>query len=311
MRRRRLGAGGPEVSVVGLGCNNFGMAIDERETASVVAAALDAGITHFDTAESYGGGHSEEMLGKALGPRRDEVVIATKVRRRNEDEPWRPGALARRIVEGCDISLRRLGTDHIDVYYEHHRDPEAPLEEVLAAFDKLVRSGKIRYPACSNYTADDITNAIELCRRNQWAAPCAAQVHWNLLERKVEREVVPAAHAQGLGIVPYYPLASGLLTGKYRSGTAYPAHSRLARMPQFASVATEANFAVVDAVVSFAKARGYEPGQLAVAWLVAHDAVASVIAGATSTAQVVANAAAGDIVLSASELSEIERLCAA
>ncbi|MDA8071823.1 MAG: aldo/keto reductase [Actinomycetota bacterium] len=311
MRRRRLGAEGPEVSVVGLGCNNFGMAIDERETASVVAAALDVGITHFDTAESYGGGHSEEMLGKALGRRRDEVVIATKVRRRDEDEPWRPGALARRIVEGCDISLRRLGTDHIDVYYEHHRDPDAPLDEVLAAFDELVRSGKICYPACSNYSADDITNAIELCAEHQWAALCGAQVHWNLLAREVEAEVVPAAHAGGLGIVPYYPLASGLLTGKYRAATAYPAHSRLARLPKFASVATDANFAVVDAVVSFAEAHGYEPGQLAVAWLLAHDAVASVIAGATTAAQVVANAAAGDVVLGAEELSEIERSCGA
>lgn len=308
MRRRRLGANGPEVSVVGLGCNNFGMAIDEREAASVVATALDAGITHFDTAESYGGGRSEEMLGKALGLRRSEVVVATKVRRRTEDEPWRPGALARRIVEGCEISLRRLGSDYIDLYYEHHRDPQAPLDEVLAAFDGLVHAGKVRYPACSNYSAQDIIAADASCHQHHWAPLCAAQVHWNLLERQVEAAIVPAAHAAGIGIVPYYPLASGLLTGKYRAGAAYPAQSRFARLPKFATVATDANFAVVEALLSFAKTHGYEPGQLAMAWLVAHDTVASVIAGATSPAQVLANAAAGDIVLSASELAELEEI---
>jgi len=292
MRTRTLGSNGPAVSVIGLGCNNFGMTIDQDTARSVVLAALDAGITHFDTAESYGDGHSEEMLGRALDGRRDQVVVASKARRRPEDDPWRPGDLTRRIVEGCEGSLRRLGTDHIDVYYEHHRDSEAPLEEALAALDQLVTAGKVGVPACSNYSAADILTATDLCRHNRWVTPRAAQMHWNLVAREVESAVVPAARSADMGIVPYYPLASGLLTGKYRSDRTFPVGSRLQRLPRFAGVATPDNFATAARLVALAGDLGRTPAELAIAWLVAQPGVASVIVGATSPEQVQANAAA-------------------
>lgn len=308
MRHRPLGSHGPSVSAIGLGCNNFGMTIDADAAERVVLAALDAGITHFDTAESYGGGHSEEMLGAALGRRRHEAFIATKVLRRDPAEPWRPGALARRIEEGCETSLRRLGTDTIDLYYEHHRDPQAPLDEVLQAFDALVAAGKVRYVACSNWSADDIDAATGLIDARGWAPLTAAQLHWNLLARDAEATVVPAARRAGLGVVPYFPLASGLLTGKYQAGQAFPADSRLGRMPGFAAVATEANLAAVARLTTFARSRGRTTTELALAWLLAHDVVASVIAGATTPEQVRTNAAAADWVLTPDEAAEVAAL---
>ena len=294
------------MSVVGLGCNNFGMTLDEPAARSVVAAALDAGITHFDTAEGYGGGHSEEMLGAALGAHRDEVVIATKVLRRSEAVPWRPGDLARRIEEGCDTSLRRLRTDRIDVYYEHHRDPEAPVEEALLALDRLVQQGKVRVAACSNYSAGDIHRAESAWTAAGWAPLGAAQLHWNLLARQAEEDVVPAARAAGMGIVPYYPLASGLLTGKYQAGGPFPAGSRFDRLPRFSTVATADNFAAVDRLAAIAETMGHSIGELAVAWLAAQPGVASVIVGATSPEQVRANAHAAEWVLDADELAAVD-----
>ncbi len=306
MQQRPLGVRGPAVSVVGLGCNNFGMVLDEPAARAVVAAALDAGITHFDTAEGYGGGRSEEMLGAALGTHRDEVVIATKVLRRSEAVPWRPGDLARRIEEGCDTSLRRLRTDHIDVYYEHHRDPEAPVEEALQALDHLVQKGKVRVAACSNYSGDDIRQAAAAWDAAGWAPLGAAQLHWNLLLRQAEDDVVPAARAAALGIVPYYPLASGLLTGKYRSDSPFPAGSRFDRLPRFSTVATADNFTTVDRLSAVADTTGHSIGELAIAWLAAQPGVASVIVGATSPEQVRTNAHAAEWVLDADEIAAVD-----
>ncbi len=308
METRTLGKAGPALSVVGLGCNNFGMAIDAGAAARVVHAALDAGITHFDTAEMYGGGQSEEMLGAALGSRRDVAVIATKYRPRPAEEAYQPGRLAARIREGAEISLRRLGTDRIDLYYQHMPDPDAPVEEILEALDGLVRAGKVLHIASSNVSADEIAAAAATAAARGWAAFGGTQIHWNLLNRDVEERVVPAAEAAGLGVVPYFPLASGLLTGKYHRGEPFPPGTRLARSERFAAAATEENFDRVEAYEAFAAERGHTITELAVAWLLAQPTVASVIAGATRPEQVAANAAAATWVLTTDEAATVAAL---
>jgi aryl-alcohol dehydrogenase-like predicted oxidoreductase len=305
METRTLGKHGPALSVVGLGCNNFGMAIDAPAAAAVVRAALDAGINHFDTAEMYGGGQSEEMLGAALGSRRDEAVVATKFLPRQGDEPYRPGALAKRIREAAEGSLRRLGTDRIDLYYQHFPDPEAPVEEALETLDELVQAGKVLHIASSNVSADQIAAAAATADARGWTPFCGTQIHWNLLNREVEESVVPAAEATGLGVVPYFPLASGLLTGKYRRGEPFPEGTRLARQERFAAGATEENFARIETYEAFAAARGHTITELAIAWLLAQPSVASVIAGATRPEQVATNAAAAAWVLTPEEAAEV------
>jgi aryl-alcohol dehydrogenase-like predicted oxidoreductase len=305
MEQRRLGTTGPELSVVGLGCNNLGMKLDEAQSAAVVHAALDAGITHFDTAEMYGGGASEEFLGKALGRARDEVVVASKYVPRPAGEPATPGAMAKRIVASCEGSLRRLGTDRIDLYYQHYVDPDVAIDEVLEALATLVQAGKVVHTACSNDDAEQLDEAVSVGARFPTAAFSGIQLEWNLVSRSVEDEVVPVARQAGLGIVPYFPLASGLLTGKYRPGEPPPPGSRFESMPFFASVATDDNHRLVEALTDFADARGHTVAELAIAWLAAQDGVASVIAGATTPEQVAANAAGGSWQLSASDLAEV------
>jgi aryl-alcohol dehydrogenase-like predicted oxidoreductase len=293
MQTRPLGATGPAVSVVGLGCNNFGMKIDAGATAAVVDAALEAGVTHFDTAEMYGAGKSEEFLGAALGSRRDAVVLATKVLPRPADEPYTPGILRRRILESCEGSLRRLGTDRIDVLYQHYPDADAPNSEAMDTFDELVQAGKVLHLACSNVTGPQIEERAAYADEHRVAPFTAAQIEWSLLSRGVEAEVAPAAVKAGMGIVPYFPLASGLLSGKYQAGVPFPSGTRLADLPFFARVATAENFAYLDALTTFAQDRGHTILELAIAWLAAQTGVSSVIAGATRPEQVVANAAAG------------------
>ena len=305
MDQRTLGRNGPQVSVIGIGCNNFGMKMDSDATAAVVHAALDAGITHFDTAEMYGGGKSEEFLGSALGSRRDEVVIATKFTPRPKDQPWTAGVLARRINEACDASLRRLGTDHIDLYYQHYPDAEAPIDEALVTLSDLVTAGKVLHLASSNVEDAQIDEADAAAARLGTPAFVATQAEWSLLRRAAETTVVPAASRHHLGVVPYFPLASGLLTGKYRKGEDFPEGSRFAAISFFAGMATDENFAYVDQLKAFAADHGHTVLELAIAWLLAHDGVASVIAGATTPEQVKANAAAGRWALSAAELAEV------
>ncbi len=311
MQHRQLGTDGPMVSAVGLGCNTFGVTVDAAGAREVVAAALAAGVTHFDTAQSYGGGQSEELLGAALGRRRDEAFVATKVARRPPGEPWRPGLLARRIAESAETSLRRLGTDHVDLYYEHYRDPDAPLEEALEALDGLVRQGKARFVGCSNIPPAELRRVRPVAEAAGLAVPCAVQLEWSLLARGNEDDAVPAARDAGIGIVPYFPLASGLLTGKYRAGAPFPPGSRLARLPRFAGVATPENLAAVERLAAFAAERGHQVAELAVAWLLAQPGVASVITGATSPAQVQVNARGAAWVLSAEDRDEAARLAQA
>src|SRR5205814_7842394 len=239
----------------------------------------------------------------------DEAVIATKFLPRPAGEPYEPGRLAARVREGAEISLRRLGSDRIDLYYQHMPDAEAPVEEALEALDGLVRAGKVRHIASSNVSADQVAAAAAAAEAHGWAAFTATQIHWNLLHRDVHADVVPAAEAAGLGVVPYFPLAWGLLTGKYRRGEPFPPGSRLARSERFAAIATAENFDRVEAYEAFAAERGHTVAELAIAWLLAQRSVASVIAGATGPDQVAANAAAAAAwVLGADEAATVSAL---
>ncbi|MDA3624561.1 aldo/keto reductase [Saccharopolyspora sp. WRP15-2] len=306
METRRLGGDGPALSVVGLGCNNFGMKLDQQASAEVIGAALDAGITHLDTAEMYGEGRSEEYIGAALGARRDEVVIATKFLPRPQDEPYAPGALRKRILDACEGSLRRLRTDRIDLYYQHYPDPEAPVDEALETLDELVQHGKVLHIASSNVSAEQIATAANVSAERSLPRFCGTQIEWNLLSREVEQSIVPAARDNGLGVVPYFPLASGMLTGKYRRGSDFPAGSRFDAMSYFADrFANDESFDRVEALTAFAEERGHSILELAVAWLAAQDGVASVITGATTPDQARANAAAANWTLTSADLTAL------
>jgi aryl-alcohol dehydrogenase-like predicted oxidoreductase len=308
MEQRPLGAAGPELSVVGLGCNNFGMRIDGDAATEVVHAALDAGITHFDTAEMYGGGKSEEFLGAALGARRKDVVIATKFLPRPKEQEYTPGALAARIREGAEGSLRRLGTDYIDVYYQHYPDADAPIEEALEALHELVSAGKVLHLANSNYSGEQL-HAADLAARVK-ASPrfTGTQIEWSLLSRAVEESVVPVAVAADIGVVPYFPLASGLLTGKYKRGEPFPEGTRFAAAAYFAGAATDANFDKVEAYEAYAADHGHTITELAIGWLLAQPSVTSVIAGATKPEQITANVASAAWTLTATQAAEVAAL---
>jgi len=290
MEYRQVGDSVLTVSAMGLGCNNFGRRLDEGGTAAVVHAALDEGITFFDTAALYGDGLSESHLGSALGPRRDEAVIATKFGAAGG--PGRATGSRSNIVRECEDSLRRLGTDRIDLYYQHYPDEHTPLEETLSALDRLVHQGKVRFIANSNVNGRQIADADRLAERNGTAPFIASQFEWNLLKRDAETEIVPACRRSGLGMVPFFPLASGLLTGKYAAGEPFPAGSRLAESDYFAKDATEENLATVERLRAIADRYGLSLLRLAVGWLLAQDGVPSVIAGATSPRQVRDGAAA-------------------
>ena len=301
--------GSLKVSVVGLGCNNFGMRCDEERSTAVVHAALDAGINFFDTADIYGGTRSEEFLGRALGRRRDEVIVATKFAAPIGDDPQHAGASARWVREAVDGSLRRLGTDRIDLYQQHMPDPAVPIDETLEALDALVRAGKVREIGNSNFSGEQIDAAEAVSTAKGWAGFVSAQNHFNVLHRAPLDDVVPACVRNGLGMLPYFPLASGLLTGKYGRGEPPPSGTRLATMPEdrAAGILSDRNFERLERLTSFAEARDHTLLDLAFAWLMGQPAVASVIAGATQPGQVRANVAAGAWQLSQQELDELDR----
>lgn len=309
MRTRRLGTSGLKVSEVGLGCNNFGMRIDQQATQAVVDAAIEAGITLFDTADIYGGTQSEVFLGKALGKRRHEIVLASKFGMQIGDDTSRSGASRRWIMRAVEDSLSRLGTDYIDLYQLHRYDPETPLDETLRALDDLVTQGKVRYIGNSNFTGWQIADA-------DWTAAGAtrfvsAQNLFSLLERKVEHEVLPSCEHFGLGFLPFFPLASGLLSGKYKRGEKPPEGTRLAAWgSRGAAALSDKNFDKVEKLTAWAEERDHTILELAFAWLLGHGVVSSVIAGATSPEQVKTNAAAGDWRLSPEEVAEVGELIA-
>ena len=294
-----------EVSVVGLGTNNFGMGMHADQVPPVVEASLDAGITFFDTADSYG--DSEERLGQALGRHRDEVVIGTKF-----GSPvgagGTGGAAPGYVIEAVERSLRRLGTDHIDLYQLHRPDPATPIADTLGALDGLVHQGKVRQIGCSNFSAEQLREA-EAAAGPGGTRFVSVQNHYNLVHREDEAEVIPECRQLGLAYLPFFPLASGLLTGKYTRGEAPPEGTRLQRWgDRAAGFLTDRNFDIADALSAWAADRGHSLVDLAFAWLKARDVVASVIAGATTAEQVRTNAAAGTWNLTPGEVAEVDAL---
>jgi aryl-alcohol dehydrogenase-like predicted oxidoreductase len=300
-----------DVTIVGIGCNNFGRRLDITGTEGVVHAAMEAGINFFDTADSYGDGTSEEYLGKALGPRRDEVIIATKFGVQLGDDPSRGGASPRWIERAVEDSLRRLGTDRIDLYQLHRPDENTPIEDTLEALDRLISAGKVRQIGCSNHSEAQIEGALSTSRERDLARFVSVQNEYSLLHREPEKNgVIEACQRNGLALLPYFPLASGMLTGKYTRGKEAPAGSRLAGMSASRAdrFANARNFDRVERLEAFVKERGHTILELAISWLVAQPVVASVIAGATSPEQVQANAEAAKWQLLPEDLTEIDRI---
>ena len=312
MRYGTLGDSGLLVSVVGLGCNNFGGRLDVEQTRAVVDAAIDEGITLFDTAETYGGaGASELALGEVLRGRRDKVVLATKFGHRSSDMGYGPAAGAKGsrnyIKVAVEKSLARLKTDYIDLYQLHTPDPVTPIDETIAALDDLVTEGKVRYLGHSNLAGWQIADAAHAAASTGRAPFISAQNHWSLLERGAEREVVPAARHFGVGVLPYFPLANGLLTGKVRRGQGIPENSRLAE-PRRAGYVTDAKLDVVEALIAWGQEQGVSILEIAIGALAAQPGCSSVIAGATSPDQVKANAAAGEWIPTEEQLEAIDKI---
>ncbi|HTX62122.1 MAG TPA: aldo/keto reductase [Acidimicrobiales bacterium] len=305
MELRTVGRSGLQVSVLGLGCNNFGPHIDEDAARAVVWASVDAGVTFFDTSDSYGGGRSEEYLGRALAGHRDEVVVATKFASRVGDGPYDAGASRKHCIAACEASLRRLGTDYIDLYYQHFPDPKTPVEETLETLDTLVRAGKVRYVANSNFAGWQVVEAEYVARVRGTTRFIANQYRWSLLERGIEIGVVPACAAYDVAVVPFFPLASGLLTGKYERGKPPPEGTRLASSPRFQQAATDAAFDTLDRLSVIGEKAGRSLLELAIGWLAAQPVVPSVLVGATKPEQAVANAAAAQVTLSAEEVAAV------
>jgi aryl-alcohol dehydrogenase-like predicted oxidoreductase len=302
MDTRRIGS--LEVSVVGLGCNNFGRRLDSGATSAVVDAALDAGINFFDTADVYGGTKSEEFLGRTLSRRRDEVVLATKFGAQLDEQ--RKGASPEYVGQAVEDSLRRLRTDRIDLYQLHRPDPEVPIEDTLGALDELVRAGKVREIGCSNFSAEQL-RAAEGAARDGAARFVSVQNEYSVLHREPERDVLSECERLGIAFIPYFPLVSGLLTGKYRQGQPAPEGSRL-QSGRGDSLLTDRNLAVVEELIEFSESRGHTILELAFSWLLTRPAVVSVIAGATSSEQARSNAAAAGWQLTDEELTEIDSI---
>ncbi|MGD9617061.1 MAG: aldo/keto reductase [Alphaproteobacteria bacterium] len=316
MEQRNLGRSGLIVSAIGLGCNNFGGRMDREATRAVVHKALDLGVTFFDTADTYGNrGASEEYLGRALAGKRHDIVLATKFGRpmgsTGDQEGRLQGASRRYIMRAVEASLGRLGTDYIDLYYQHIADPRTPIEETLRALDDLVRQGKVRYIGCSWLSAWQVIEAQWTSTHLNLERFVACQEQYNVLERALDDALMPALQSYDLGLIPFAPLANGLLTGKYRRDAPPPPGTRMEAMPQVAKhYLTEANWDRVERLASFCAARGRTLLDLAFSWLLHRPMVASVIAGATTPEQVAANVAAAGWVLSREDMDEIDRITA-
>ncbi len=299
---RQLGNSGLTVSVVGLGCNNFGVRCDEKQSEKVINAAIDSGITFFDTADIYGGrGGSETILGKVLNRRRDQVILASKFGM-DMGSSYKARGSRKYVRQAIEASLARLQTDYLDLYQFHEPDPLTPIEETLDALDELVKEGKVRYIGCSNFSGWQIAESEMLSRINNTERFISAQNHYSLLEIGVEKEVIPACLKFGLGMLPFYPLASGLLTGKFRKGVEPPAGTRMAgRRAELEG----ANWSVVEALSEFAASLGASLLDVAISALAAKPAVSSVIAGATRPEQVEANVRAIELKLSADDMRKV------
>lgn len=311
MEIRNLGQSGLRVSAIGLGCNNFGGRIGLEATRAVIHKAIDLGITLFDTADTYGErGGSEIQMGQILGDNRKHIVLATKFANPMDDVGVKAGAARRYIMTAVEDSLHRLKTDWIDLYQVHSPDQRTPIEETLRALDDLIRQGKVRYIGCSNFPAWQMVDACWTARAGGLNGFVSCQDEYSLVHRAPEADLMPAMRKCGLGLLPYFPLASGLLTGKYRRNAPMPPGTRLANTERLASkYLTDRNWQISEQLGDFAEARGRTMLELAFSWLLAQSPVASVIAGATQTAQIEQNVKAGTWKMTESELSEINGIC--
>ena len=312
MLTRNLGRSGLRVSLVGLGCNNFGGRIDLDATRKVVDAAIEHGITLFDTADIYGErGGSETALGEVLGARRKQIVLASKFGMNMDDEGIKKGGSRAYIMNAVEDSLRRLKTDWLDLYQIHRFDPLTPIDETLRALEDLTRQGKVRYIGCSNFAPWQMADAAWVARDLNVAGFASCQDEYSLLVRGAERELIPAARHYGMGLLPYFPLANGALTGKYKRNAPMPEGARLTKLPLRAGeIFSDANWTRIEKLTAFAEARGKTLVELAFSWLAAQPVVSSVIAGATRPEQVAANVKAAEWALSAEELAEIDKITA-
>jgi len=290
MDTRKVGRSGLSVSAIGLGCVDFGGRLDAKASAELVGSALDQGVTLFDTSDNYCEGRSEEILGRAVGARRNDVIINSKFT--GSLGAYRANGSRSFVIRSCEESLKRLGTDYIDLYSIHHPDPDTPIAETLDALDRLVEQGKVRYIGSSNLPGWQIADAEHTARMAGGQRFIAAQMEWNLLQRSVETEAIPACNHYDIGIMPFYPIASGLLTGKYRKGESFPKGSRFADIEYYASVATADNLDRVEKLISFASDRGHSILELAMAWLGSRPGVSSILIGASRAEQVERNVAA-------------------
>ena len=308
MQIRNLGGSGLRVSAVGLGCNNFGQRIDLEASRKVIHRAIDLGITLFDTADIYSDmGGSETVLGNVLGDRRKDVVLATKYSKAMSNDGTKQGASRRYIMNAVEASLKRLKTDYIDLYQQHDYDPLTPIEETLRALDDLVREGKVRYIGNSNFPAWRVAEAEHVARAMNVGRFISCQDEYSLVVREIEKDLLPAAQEYRLGLLPFFPLASGLLTGKYKRGAAAPNDTRFGKVPRLRErYVTPRNEDIVEKLQSFAQSRGHTMLELAFSWLASRPQVASVIAGATRVEQVEQNVKAIDWALRAEEIAEID-----
>jgi aryl-alcohol dehydrogenase-like predicted oxidoreductase len=308
MEYRQLGKSGLKVSAIGLGGNTFGNGADEAQTARIIHRALDLGINFIDTADTYSRGVSEQFVGKAVAGRRQQALIATKVYGRMGEGPNDTGLSRKHILEGVEASLKRLDTDYIDLYQVHNVDASTPIYETLSTLDGLVRQGKVRYIGCSNFLAWQLCEALWASDRKDLTPFVSVQPRYNVIDRSIERELVPFCRQYGIGIVPYSPLAGGILTGKYRLGEAPPADTRAGRNPRLQQQLNEAMLGKVGALAKWARDQGHDVGHLALAWLLSRPEVSTIIAGATKPEQVEDNARAAEWRLSGGDLEEIDRL---
>jgi aryl-alcohol dehydrogenase-like predicted oxidoreductase len=309
MEYRHLGRSGLFVSTIGLGTNQFGGKVDEKQAAAIVHKAVDLGINLIDTADTYREGRSEEHIGKAIKGIREKVLVATKVR-----HPVQPGGPNDRgtsryhVIDGAERSLRRLGVEVIDLYQMHTWDPETPIEETMRACEDLLRSGKVRYIGASNFSAWQLTHANAVADLRGWTQFVSIQPHYHMLHREVEAEMLPACKHFGIGVLPYFPLAGGFLTGKYKRGQAAPKGSRGEESPYVQKYMTDANYDIVEKLDAFATQHGRPLNELAHAWLLAQPMVSSVISGATKPEHVEANAKSADWQLSPEDVEAIRNI---
>ena len=308
MQYRSLGASGLKVSAIGLGTNQFGGKVDQAGVNEIIDGALDLGINFIDTADVYQQGRSEERLGVALAGKWDKVVLATKVFNSTGDSPNDKGASRYHILHAVEDSLRRLQTDHIDLYQMHRWDPETPLEETLRALDDLVRSGKVRYIGASNYMAWQLARANLLAEVHDWTPFVSIQNHYHMFERGLEREMIPYCNAHNVGILPFFPLAGGFLTGKYQRNEPAPAGSRGESSAYVQAYMTPANYDKLEALTAWAAARDHSMTELAHAWLLAQPRVSSVISGATKLSHVQSNVKGAAWALTADELDNVNAI---